>query len=363
MNTPTISHDGYPPATTFKASEEDKDLAQADVRSLARTPSPTPSEAEELKPRSKLRKYCLLVSLFDLDKLKKPKELLRIAIIAALMALLILFVIYQQAIVNWLRPFADWMRRTPGGWVIPIVLLIVLSFPPLFGHEIVAILVGDAWGIGIGFAIVAAGTILGEMATYWVFRSFCMARGEKMEGKKLKYALLAEVIRQGGFKTAVVVRYSAIPGHLATAIFATCGMGVFTFLIAAVLSLPKQLATVYLGDAQGGAVISSKMHTVKTVVVLITILLTTFAMRFLRYQTDKVKETVIYHRRKIRQAKLRDAAGVDPEADLGSDSSGSRTEDALWRYEGVIHSPAPQKAPTAHYAHARSKVSGSRMDV
>lgn len=35
-----------------------------------------------------------------------------------------------------------------------------------------------------------------------------------------------------------------------TAVFASCGMGVFTFLGAATLSLPKQLATVYLGAAQ-----------------------------------------------------------------------------------------------------------------
>lgn len=32
-----------------------------------------------------------------------------------------------------------------------------------------------------------------------------------------------------------------------TAIFATCGMNVFVFLIAAILSSPKQFITVYLG--------------------------------------------------------------------------------------------------------------------
>lgn len=39
--------------------------------------------------------------------------------------------------------------------------------------------------------------------------------------------------------------------HLAvtTAVFSTCGMGVITFSIAAILSLPKQFITVYLGVA------------------------------------------------------------------------------------------------------------------
>ena len=62
--------------------------------------------------------------------------------------------------------------------------MIILSFPPvrarplrrlalltrlslqLFGHEFVAIFCGIVWGLVLGFAIVAAGTILGELCTY-----------------------------------------------------------------------------------------------------------------------------------------------------------------------------------------------------
>jgi hypothetical protein len=36
----------------------------------------------------------------------------------------------------------------------------------LFGHEIVAILCGVVWGLWIGFAIVAAGTFLGELGNF-----------------------------------------------------------------------------------------------------------------------------------------------------------------------------------------------------
>lgn len=34
-----------------------------------------------------------------------------------------------------------------------------------------------------------------------------------------------------------------------TAVFSTCGMNIWTFMLAAFLSLPKQFATVYLGVA------------------------------------------------------------------------------------------------------------------
>jgi uncharacterized membrane protein YdjX (TVP38/TMEM64 family) len=39
---------------------------------------------------------------------------------------------------------------------------VVISFPPLFGHELIALLCGVIYGLWIGFAIVAAGTFIGE---------------------------------------------------------------------------------------------------------------------------------------------------------------------------------------------------------
>jgi hypothetical protein len=75
------------------------------------------------------------------------------------------------------------LQQLKLGWLIPVAILFVLSFPPLFGNEIVMILVGLVWGLGVGFAIVrypspfalsethfddqtAVGIILGELANY-----------------------------------------------------------------------------------------------------------------------------------------------------------------------------------------------------
>ena len=182
--------------------------------------------------------------------------------------------IYHSQIVQWLTPVATWMKgfvlvllvlsslispppqngndltltcRFSLGWLIPIAVLFVISFPPLFGHEIVAVLVGLVWGLWVGFGIVAAGTLLGEIGNFYAFKYLCSARGEKLEKQKLSYACLARVVREGGFKIALIARLSAIPGHFTTAVFATCGMGFFVFTLAALLSMPKQLITVYLG--------------------------------------------------------------------------------------------------------------------
>lgn len=57
--------------------------------------------------------------------------------------LVVLFEVYKSDFERWVRPLADWLReRAAWSWVIPVVILIILSFPPLFGHEIVQLIVG-----------------------------------------------------------------------------------------------------------------------------------------------------------------------------------------------------------------------------
>jgi uncharacterized membrane protein YdjX (TVP38/TMEM64 family) len=81
-------------------------------------------------------------------------------------AFTITITIYHKQIEDWLRPAANMLQRHKYGFLIPIAILFVISFPPLFGHEIVAVLCGDVWGLWIGFGIVCAGTLLGEIGNF-----------------------------------------------------------------------------------------------------------------------------------------------------------------------------------------------------
>jgi len=171
----------------------------------------------------------------------------------------------------------------------------------------VAVLCGVVWGLWIGFAIVAAGTFLGEVGNFYAFIYCCRSRGEKLERTKISYACLAKVVREGGFKIALIARLSAIPGHFTTAVFSTCGMGIIVFSIAATLSLPKQLITVYLGvilEQSGTGSTSTKSRIISDVVLAFTFLVTILAMWYIFSQMNGVKRAVIYDRRKARQAKI-----------------------------------------------------------
>jgi hypothetical protein len=76
--------------------------------------------------------------------------------------LTLVIAIKHDAVVHKLRPFSEKVRDLPAGFLIPIAILIIISFPPLFGHEVIALLCGVVYGLWIGFAIVAAGTFIGE---------------------------------------------------------------------------------------------------------------------------------------------------------------------------------------------------------
>ena len=49
-----------------------------------------------------------------------------------------------------------------------------------------------------------------------VFRLWCGPRADKIEEANLQWALWSEVIREGGFVMALMVRYSLIPSHRAS---------------------------------------------------------------------------------------------------------------------------------------------------
>ncbi|KAJ7911557.1 hypothetical protein B0H13DRAFT_2007136 [Mycena leptocephala] len=258
------------------------------AREISRTPSPTPSELDVLNGVRTKRSWATRIRIY--------------IVLAVVITVIALIEAYHIQIVNALTPVTRWLHDATAGWLIPIVVLIALSFPPLFGHEIVAMLCGLVWGLGGGFGIVAAGTLLGEICTYVFFKYCCGARGKRLELSNMAYGTLAHIVREGGLPIAMIVRYSALPAHLTTAVFATCGMPFWVFLVAAVVSLPKQIVLVYIGVALGNN--DSKSDKIQKIVLAVTIVITVIAMVYIRRMMDKAKTAVVYARRKARQAKL-----------------------------------------------------------
>lgn len=331
----------YPPPSSDQLSKQygtpDLHLENASPpRYISRTPSPTPSETEILTKRG--------LGGIDFKNFRKYLSLKYLAywiIGIILVSITILTVAFHNQIVNWLRPIGDKIKALPAGWLIPVALLVVMSFPPLFGHEFVAIICGVVWGLGIGFAIVALGTILGELANFFAFRLCCRARGEKLEKTNLRYGLLSAVVRQGGFRVAVMARLSAIPPHFTTLIFSVTGMNVFVFLAAAIISLPRQFSTVYFGvlAANNSGQTSKGQRIASGVVIAGTIIITILAMRYMNRKIDEAKPAFLRSRQKARQY-LADEAGVTNPG--GPYVSGERIGHRLAPSQEHLIAPTPQ---------------------
>lgn len=58
---------------------------------------------------------------------------------------------------------------------------------------------------------------------------------------------MARLTRDGGFFIVLIIRLSAMPAHFSTAVFSTCDVKFWYFVVATLLSLPKQIFLVYLG--------------------------------------------------------------------------------------------------------------------
>jgi uncharacterized membrane protein YdjX (TVP38/TMEM64 family) len=217
-------------------------------------------------------------------------------IITIVIILLVAFLtVYHKQIVEWLTPTSKKVRSVSWGWIIPVIILFIISFPPLFGHEIVGILLGVVYGLWIGFGILALGTLLGEWGNFYAFKHFLKKHAERYERTSLNYACMAYIVREGGFLVILLARLSAIPGHFTTAVFATVGMNFFMFTIATLLSMPKLIVVVYLGvaiESSGSGTESTKSKLIKYAVIILSTLVTILVALYLYTRMRKARPIV-----------------------------------------------------------------------
>ncbi|KAF2245360.1 hypothetical protein BU26DRAFT_432808 [Trematosphaeria pertusa] len=255
-----------------------------------------------------------------------PKYIpLHILGIAILVATILLTIKHDQA-VEALRPFSEKLRELPAGWLIPVAILFVISFPPLFGHEIVALLCGVVWGLWIGFAIVAAGTFLGEIGTWFAFKYALRRKAAKLERTNLNYGALARLTRDGGFWIVFIIRLSAIPSHFSTAVFSTCDVNFWHFFIATFFSLPKQIFLVYLGVL---LVQEKDNNTIQTVMFGAVFVVTIALGVWIWFKMRKIKTTLMEEQAQRREKKMQEEVAMQEK------------EAAERRFESLNEAPEP----------------------
>ncbi|QRV81969.1 Golgi apparatus membrane protein TVP38 [Ceratobasidium sp. AG-Ba] len=341
-----------PSYITYSKSEpdfqDDHDTIPLTGRGGIRSGSPTPSEKIELRAFEGTSK-----KIFRKESWKDRQFVITMVVVTILIAITIVIAVFQDKIIEALVPAAEWVYKAPAGWLIPIVILIILSIPPLFGAEIIHILAGFTYGLWIGFLITCAGMVIGECITFYMFRSCLRSRAEKMEkgtgGGSPRFGALARVIREGGFWVTLVIRFSAFPTHITTALFATCGVSFFMFLLTLVLSLPRQLAGVYIGvlakqKAEGHT--STQDKVLSNVILGITIAITVAAMIWIQSRLKTAALAIIRERRaRENAADNLEIKPFNPRA-LYDPDAGNNQVNADAYFGTRTPSPAPPHAPS-----------------
>ncbi|KAL1722012.1 hypothetical protein EV715DRAFT_248429 [Schizophyllum commune] len=263
---------------------------------MARTPSPTPSEANMLAGKMPYSGSVML---------KMYWKQIVVAVIL-LVAFIVIFAMNDR-ILHALRPVKAWMDERPWGFVIPLAIYIAISFPPLIGQEVVAMFCGMIWGLGEGFGIVAAGTVIGEILLFLLVKYFFRARLQKKEETGVSYACYARVVREGGWMICAAFRLSVFPPHFVTVLVAACDVQLWVYLIAIVIGFPRQMLPVYLGvvlDDKDEGTQHAGPKALKGAFVAFIIIVTIVAGRFIGARVKKIKPEIIYQRRKARQQKM-----------------------------------------------------------
>ena len=101
------------------------------------------------------------------------------------------------------------------------------------------------------------------------------------------------MVREGGFLIIFIVRLSVLPSHFSTAVFATCGLSFWLFIIASLITLPKQLVIVYLGVLIGENSTDTKGRKIQDIVLGITALITILCAVYIWWKLKKVRKEMI----------------------------------------------------------------------
>ncbi|KAK9900402.1 hypothetical protein P389DRAFT_11847 [Cystobasidium minutum MCA 4210] len=236
-----------------------------------------PHDGKPVLPADEMGRGWLGFNMQDIRDLspKAKKRLIWVGVLAiVVLIIIILFEVFKDDFERWVTPLRDWLReREAWSWVIPVAVLIVLSIPPLAGHEVVQIVVGLAYPLGVGIGIAIAGAILGEALCFILFKYALSERVRRKTEQKVSWAAVARVSQEAGFKGVMIIRYSVVPPHLANPIFATTGMSFGLYMLTVVLSLPKQIIFVVLGDPSAKGKTGAKIGKVVAVGVLVIVTL------------------------------------------------------------------------------------------
>jgi hypothetical protein len=156
---------------------------------------------------------------------------------------------------------------------------------------------------------------------------------------------MARLTRDGGFIIVLIIRLSAIPSHFSTAVFSTCDVKFWHFVVATFASLPKQIFLVYLGVL---LVQESNDDVIKTVMFGIVFVIT-IAMGVWIYMKMRKVKLVLLEEQEARRRKKMETAEVDVTVPLASPARRDDDDDGNHEWDATMQPTQLGTPPDRRY--------------
>ncbi|KAI9025964.1 hypothetical protein CLU79DRAFT_886098 [Phycomyces nitens] len=166
------------------------------------------------------------------------------------MGLATIFGFYRTPIMAAIQNGAVKLRITPYSSLLAVLLIIIVSIPPMIGFVSMVTLTGFVYGFPGGVLPATTGAMIGSSLAFFIIRRYPLARFIHLSpSRQITYKALEEAIAQGGLRIMIPLRLSPLPWPLVTLLFSMIPNSRWSdFLIATSVGMIKVMLEVWIGS-------------------------------------------------------------------------------------------------------------------
>jgi len=153
------------------------------------------------------------------------------------------------ALAAWVEAWLRSMERLGWlGWLTLAVLQLAVTVSGVMPASMIGVIAGAVYGLKLGFALAALGTVAGAMLALAISRTFFRNRVERALARRSRLQDVDRLIREGGWRFVCVLRLSPVmPFAAASYVLGLSGIRVRDYTLGTLASLPALFGYVGLG--------------------------------------------------------------------------------------------------------------------
>lgn len=165
--------------------------------------------------------------------------------------LAILMLIFHNSILHKVVEMSDDLKGKNTTWLVLILLIFLVGFPPMIGFSLLATCTGLIYGVSLqGWSILAFGAVIGSVASFCLFKTLLHSQAEKLVHSNRRFEAFAAILQENNsYWVLALIRLCPFPYSLTNgAIAAVYGISVRNFSIAQLITTPKLFVYLFIGS-------------------------------------------------------------------------------------------------------------------